>query len=102
VNTRLGLNLVRVFSFVTRWNCSGNGYRAKRVRVRVFWVTGFGLGFYAQSYWPVRVGIVSSGWAPGGLGSARDGRARCESLRGPQKATAKLVGWLHTAAQDAS
>jgi hypothetical protein len=50
VNTRLGPNLVRVFSFVTRWSCSGNGPRAKWVRVRVFWVTGFGLGFYAQSY----------------------------------------------------
>jgi hypothetical protein len=49
VNIRLGPNLVRVFSFVTRWSCSGNGPRAKWVRVRVFWVTGFGLRFYAQS-----------------------------------------------------
>jgi hypothetical protein len=50
MNTRLDPNLLRVFSFVTRWSCSGNRPRAKRVRVRVFWVTGFGLGFYAQSY----------------------------------------------------
>jgi hypothetical protein len=49
MNTRLGPNLLRVFSFVTRWSCSGNGSRAKRVRVRVFWLTGFRLGFYAQS-----------------------------------------------------
>jgi hypothetical protein len=47
VNTRLGLNLIRVFNFVTRWICSSNGLWAKRVRVRVFRVTGFGLGFYA-------------------------------------------------------
>jgi hypothetical protein len=50
MNTRLGPNLIRVFSFVTRWSCSGNGSRAKWVRVWVIWVTGFGLGFYAQSY----------------------------------------------------
>jgi hypothetical protein len=50
VNTRLGPNSIRVFNFVTRWICSGNGLRAKRVRVWVFRITSFGLGFYAQIY----------------------------------------------------
>jgi hypothetical protein len=59
MNTRLGPNLLRVFNFVTRWSCSGNGSRAKRVRVRVIWVTGFGLGFYAQSY---LIAKTSMGW----------------------------------------
>jgi hypothetical protein len=32
MNTRLGPNLLRVFSFVIHWSCSGNGSRTKRVR----------------------------------------------------------------------
>jgi hypothetical protein len=47
-NTRLGLYLIRVFSSVTRCSYLGNGYWA--IRVRVFRVQGFGLGFYAQCY----------------------------------------------------
>lgn len=47
VNTRFGQNLIRVFNFVTRWICSGNGLWTKWIRVWVFRVTGFGLEFYA-------------------------------------------------------
>ena len=47
INTRFGQNLIRVFNFVTRWICSGNGLWTKWIRVWVFRVTGFGLEFYA-------------------------------------------------------
>jgi hypothetical protein len=49
VNTRLGPNLIRVFNFITRWICLGNGLRAKRVRVRYFGFRALGSGFMPRS-----------------------------------------------------